>query len=240
MNDAPLTWTAATILASPEARRSPTAALFLLRFYAESGRDDVREAVEHSLGLGLELAPGERDVRRRCEWLLVFAEAAAIADDAGPAEAVQSLLAATIDALEQHVRASYEPGDGLLGATLDDQLLTARALLIAFELTGRLPYSMLAEELLRVAHRRAWEPGVGLRGGFAANCVGVQVLCRLAMLHDDPEYAAHAVVAEVQTYAADAACILTSLAERYRAHPDAADEYGVARLDGFTLRVLPN
>ena len=62
-----------------------------------------------------------------------------------------------IDELEHAVAASYRPGEGLVGSgpaagrgSADDHVRAASALLTAFEMTGRLPYSMLAEELIAV------------------------------------------------------------------------------------------
>ena len=93
----------------------------------------------------------------RCQWLGLFAEAAVVSDDARLPAAVNEWLARVIDDLEQVIRSAYEPGEGLMGASLLDQLRTALALLTAFELTGRLPYSMLADELLQFARRTGWD-----------------------------------------------------------------------------------
>ena len=74
-----------------------------------------------------------------------------------------SLVPRAIDELEHAVGASYRPGDGLRRAasraagrgSAEDHVRAASALLTAFELTGRLPYSMLAEELIAaIAPRR--------------------------------------------------------------------------------------
>ncbi len=66
-----------------------------------------------------------------------------------------------IDQLERVVGGSYRPGEGLVRdldgvrarGSVDDHVRGASALLTAFEITGRLPYSMLAEELIAVAGR---------------------------------------------------------------------------------------
>ena len=51
---------------------------------------------------------------------------------------------------------------------------------------------------------------------------------------------AGAVVAEHPTYVSDAARILDTLAPVARAHSGDADEYGLAVLNWFALRELPN
>src|SRR5262249_51918639 len=74
----------------------------------------------------------------------------AAAGDAAPAP---------IDELERIVGAAYRPGEGLVDipaqrrASAAEHVGAASTLLTAFELTGRLPYSMLAEELMQVALR---------------------------------------------------------------------------------------
>jgi uncharacterized protein YyaL (SSP411 family) len=220
---------------------SPSAITFLLRRYAVSGREDIRNAVEAGLTRGLDAVLDERDPRRRCQWLGVFAEAAAISDDERLTDAVQTALQSTIDDLEQLARAAYEPGEGMLNAALPDQLHSASAFLTAFALTARLPYSMLAEELLQVARRDWWDDDRGAyRADFAVNASAVQVLCRLAALHRDAEYTASAVVAEHPSYAGDAERILEWLQPIARAHSAGAAEYGMALLDWLALSELPN
>src|SRR6185436_14090937 len=121
-------------------------------------------------------------------------------------QSVESTLPSTIDELERLVRASYEPGEGLVGEPLADQLHSAAAFLTAFELTARLPYSMFAEELVQVSRPMWWDDDRGaFRGDFGNNASAVQVLCRIAALHRNPEYMAGAVVAEHPTYVSDAA-----------------------------------
>ena len=220
---------------------SAAATLFLMRRYVTRGGSDLRTAVETGLTRGVEAAADERDPRERCQWLGVFAEASSMSEDDSRPEAVNRSLAPTIDDLEQLIRAAYEPGDGLLDASLQDQLRTAVALLTAFELTGRLPYSMLAEELLQVARRTSWDDARGmLRSGVVENSLAVQVMCRLAVLHRDPSYIDHAVVAESPSYEADASRALETLATTYRDDPAAAAAYGLALLEWFALSTPPN
>jgi hypothetical protein len=59
-------------------------------------------------------------------------------------------------------------------------------------------------------------------------------------LHRDADYAASAVIAPGASYAFDAEQILTVLAPIARAHLDDVAEYGMALLDWFALRSLPN
>lgn len=241
MDAAALDWIADALVARIGDRPSPSAMTFLIRRYVASGGDDVRQAVETGLSRGLDAAVSERDPRRRCQWLGVFAEAAVISDDERVTEPIATMLSSTIDDLEGLVRRGYEPGEGFPGARLDDQLYSAAAFLTAFDLTARLPYSMLAEELLQIARRTDWDEGRGtFRGDFAVNASAAQILCRLEALHRDEGYLASAVVARDTTYARDAERILTWLAPLARDHADDAAEYGVALLEWFALSEHPN
>ena len=145
------------------------------------------------------------------------------------------LVQGAIDQLERVIGGSYRPGDGLVRerngirvrCSLEDHVRGASALLTAFELTGRLPYSMLAEELIAIAAR---EPSPD--ADVAIQCEAARVLCRLAALHDDPDYRGAAVIATGADYRADASRILATQSERARAG-SASDEaaYGLALLD---------
>jgi len=240
--DDSLDWIADALTASlSRGGASPSAVLFVLRSYTSSGRADLRGAIEAGLTKGLNLVATDEDPRRRCQWLGVFAEAAAVSDDERLVESVRKHLSPTIDGLERFVRAAYEPGEGVTGAGVRDQIRSALAFLTAFELTGRLPYSMLAEELLQAARLQAWHGDRGSFGeDFCANATAAQLLCRLAALHRDAEYIASAVVAPNATYAFDAERVLAALAPIARAHLDDVAEYGMALLDWFSLRALPN
>ena len=145
------------------------------------------------------------------------------------------LVQDAIDHLERVIGGSYRPGDGLVrdrdGArvrcSLADHVRGASALLTAFELTGRLPYSMLAEELIAIAGRPP-SPDAGL----VIHCEAARVLCRLASLHDDPDYRGAAVIATGADYRAEASRILAVQSPRARADtPSAAAAYGLALLD---------
>ena len=149
--------------------------------------------------------------------------AAAIVDAA-------DLVQAAIDQLERSVGGSYRPGDGLVGdrdgirvrGSAADHVRGASALLTAFELTGRLPYSMLAEELMAVAVRQPFADVV-------LQCEASRVLCRLAALHDDAGYRAAAVIAEGADYFGAASRLLDAASARLLSGtPSEAAAYGIA------------
>jgi hypothetical protein len=187
--------------------------------------------------------------------------AAAVAVDAclrastvcDPAELVQP----AIDELERIIASEYRPGRGLTGrstsarepnerASVDapthpregghasDHATVASALLTAFEITGRLPYSMLAEELM--SSLRA-EGASARQADFADACDTAIVFCRLAALHDNADYRAAAILAPGADYRADAARILQDRAPQALAAqaPDAA-LYGIALRERISLR----
>lgn len=144
----------------------------------------------------------------------------------------EGLVQDAIDQLERVIGAAYRPGDGLVReraglrarASVDDHVRGASALLTAFEISGRLPYSMLAEELMAVAAR---EP----RGDapLPIHCEAARVLCRLAALHDDPDYRGAAVIAAGADYREQASRILSAQSARARAGtPSDSAAYGVA------------
>ena len=137
--------------------------------------------------------------------------------------------AAAIDELERIVCSVYSPGERIAHSltrpddadgNLDDHIASAASLLTAYIVTGRLPYSMLAEELTESAR-----PLVSA-GSFAARCEGARVMCRLAALHSDESYRAAAVVAPDRDYLGDARRLVDALA------PDAgaADALGIYAL----------
>jgi hypothetical protein len=158
----------------------------------------------------------------------------------------RDLAAKAIDELEHMIAAAYRPGDGLAHdldspdrarGQLADQLRTASALLTAYVLTWRLPYGMLAEELVLFARRTLWDDDQAAfrtasddgADGFVLNCEAARVLCRLAALHHDDDYRHVAVVAVGADYRADAERILVAQASTAHARDltDAA-AYGLA------------
>jgi uncharacterized protein YyaL (SSP411 family) len=141
------------------------------------------------------------------------------------------LVPAAVDHLEHVVGGSYQPGDGIRG-TAADQVRAASALLTAFEITGRLPYSMLAEELMQIARREPWP-----EDDLVGHCDAARVLCRLAALHDDAAYRDAVVLAADVDYRADATRILAAQSSRALTAPPAqAAAYGLALRELLPLR----
>jgi len=141
----------------------------------------------------------------------------------------QEIVSEAVDELEHVIGHAYKPGAGIVGGDLRDHARAAATLLTAHEITGRLPYAMLAEELMQSAKRLAWSTS-----GFAANCEAARVLCRLAALHADEEYQRAAVIAADANYRADAARVLAAQAPHARGK-DAA-EFGLALGEYLALR----
>ena len=163
-------------------------------------------------------------------------------------EPLADQLPAAVDELERVVGLVYVPGDLLPSdvgrrpheaGRLSEHAAAASALLSAYHAAGRLPYSMLAEELMQFARREWWDAARGCfrhatpepddpRGSFLANCQAARVFCRLAALHGDPDYRQHAVIAEQADYAGDAASTLDALSADYAQVGLDAAVYGLA------------
>lgn len=217
----------------------PDAVMFLLRRYVASGDPDVRAAAEAALTSGLPSLERERDPWRRIEWLRTMDEAASAAEGDDLAGRVRRALPDAVDAMESAVRQAYEPGDGLLGAGCEAHLLAASALLAAFDMSGRLPYAMLAEELLLVSRRRWWnDTHARFDADAGANAVAGRVLCRLAALRSDPDYAGRVRAAQEQHHRRDAERLLAALAATGVVETDAAAAYGLALLEWFALESI--
>lgn len=236
MHRAAVEWARGVVLARGPSALSADAVGFLLRDYIASGSGEVRELVEQGLTTALSDGAAEPDAVRRLHWLRVLTEATALSDDPRLRETVAQALAPALDALEQFVRRSYEPGEGLIDGTCAQQLRWSAALLDAFDLSARLPYAMLADELLQHARRRWWrDAAAGFDADFAANCDALRVLCRLASLHADPEYRAAAVLAPASSCASDARRLADRLAAEAAHHAAHAAAFGSAMLDWFAL-----
>ena len=234
----------------------PIALVFLLRQFAATDRDAIRDRLGEALTDALAQHTGDAAPAQRAAWLLLFREAAALSSDerlaaaavgltdslrrdwrsrASVADAMYAvdaclraadvngdragaLIAATIDELELIVGTSYEPGEGI--GDYADHIRAAAALITAYDVTGRLPYAMLAEELMQASAR------LSAGRGFAIECEAARVFCRLAAVHDDEDYRAAAVIAPDANYRADASRMLTALSRRARA--EGAPIYGLA------------
>jgi uncharacterized protein YyaL (SSP411 family) len=173
-------------------------------------------------------------LRAQCRTLRAVSEASACVDACLRASSLfdaAEIVPDAIDQLERVIGAAYQPGEGVPGGP-PDQVRAASALITAYEITGRLPYSMLAEELMQIARRSA-----AAESDLVFHCETARVLCRLAALHDDADYRGAAVIAEAADYKSDAARILTAQSARaLNASPDEAAIYGLALRDFMALR----
>jgi hypothetical protein len=244
----------------------PIALVFLLRHFAATDRDDVRERLGEALTDALAHYDNDSSLAQRAAWLSLFREAAAVSNDerlaaaasrlaeslrrdsrstASVADAMYSvdarlraadigadregaLVAEAVDDLERIVGESYGPGEGIGDYT--DHVRAAAALITAYEATGRLPYAMLAEELMQ-ASKRVSAAGTD----FAIECEAARVFCRLGALHDDADYRAAAIVTPNANYRADASRILAELSPR--ALGEHAPPYGLALSELLALTV---
>jgi len=231
---AAMEWAKKAVLAADASGLSSSAVTLLLRLYVAEGRDEVRDAAEQGLTSGLASAPAEPCAR--LEWLRTLVEAAALSDDDSLREIVVQSMPSAVDALEALVRRSYEPGEGLIDADCDAHMNVASALLAAFDLCGRLPYAMLAEELVQHARRLWWQDARGgFESSFVANCIALHVLCGLGALHADADYRKAAVVSPVAAYGDDARRLAASLSEHAGEHPQDAAVFGRALFEWFAL-----
>ena len=290
MDGAAIEWVTDAVLQAL-ARDEPLTApalTFLLRRYAATARDDLRDALEPALARAVEGPPSGASCDERAEWLTLFVEATTVSTDerlrVAAADLISSLerewghvtsvdqAAASIDAclaasdvfnprrlvqhaideLERVVGAAYRPGEGVAhvvdeprGARgrLDDHVRCASALLTAYSRTGRLPYSMLAEELTQFARRTLWDDqDGGFRDTppgtkpFALNCEAARVLCRLAGLHQQDDYRKAAVLASDADYLRDAARTLASQTPAYQQFGPLSAVYGLALVEWLGLQ----
>jgi len=243
----------------------PIALVFLLRQFAATDRDAIRDRLGEALTDALAHHTGEAAPAQRAAWLLLFREAAALSSDerlaaaavgltdslrrdwrsrANVADAMYAvdaclraadvggdragpLIAAAIDQLERIVGDSYQPGEGI--GDYADHVRAAAALMTAYDVTGRLPYAMLAEELMQASAR------VSAGHDFTIECEAARVFCRLAAVHDDDDYRAAAVIAPGADYRADASRMLAALSPRARSED--APIYGLALSELLALTV---
>lgn len=227
---------AAALLASPEPP-TPAALTFLVRRYPAAPSADLHDAITRGLNVGLAEFGREDDPAAQWRWIGAFAEATLLSADDVLDRVIDEELPAAVDRLEYLIRHRYEPGAGL-GAAVERELDLMLAVLIAFDLTGRLPYAMLAEELFQTM-RRSWRGPVPAPPDPLVEARAAQVCCRLEALHRDGDYRARAVIAPDAAYAATADALL---ARWPTAAPTTAivAEFGLARLDRFALDALPH
>jgi hypothetical protein len=164
----------------------------------------------------------------------------------------RNLVAGAVDELERIVASAYQPEEGLAHSTgrgrgmrgqLTDHVALSMALLTAYDVSARLPYSMLAEELMQFARRSLWDEEAGAfwastldrHQPLVDNCNAARVLCRLAALHADPEYVKTAVVAPHADYAHDAARVLSREGQGYQKGEPATAAYGLALAEWLDL-----
>ena len=159
--------------------------------------------------------------------------------------------APAVEELERAIGRTYTPGAGLARSprdpgesrgTLRDHVSAAAALITAYSVTGRLPYSMLAEELIQFTLRtqnlepgtQNLEPGTRNLELFLVRCDFARVLIRLAELHRSDEYKEAAVIADCD-YEAEAEKALSSLLEECDRHGSLAAIYGLAVIEWQAL-----
>jgi hypothetical protein len=255
---------------------SPAAITLLLRQYALTGRDDLRDGVGCALARAMHEACVSASRDSRVEWLGLFVEAGALSEDdrlrasidatadalacewpaAGTVGSIlkavdvslsaaatigapesASLIARAIDELERVVGHAYSPGEGMVHevggmssgpGTLGDHAAAVSALLTAYGITGRLPYGMLADELMQFARLQWWRES-GWNAPFADACEATRATCRLAVLYRDHEYREAAVLAEIN-YAAETDRALAALVPLCRA-PEEASVLGLALVE---------
>lgn len=152
------------------------------------------------------------------------------------------LTARAVDELERLIGLAYRPGAGVTAATggdrpgaLDDHVQAAAALTTAYALTARLPYAMLADDLMQFARRSWWSdpatPAVVTLGDFAARCDAARMLCRLALVHADAGYREAAVITDDYDHLADAGRLLAALEPAARAFGVDGCCYALAAMD---------
>ncbi len=165
---------------------------------------------------------------------------------------LSSIAPDAVDELERIVAGSYHPGEGLAhnlhgGASdrgrLADHIFLASALLTGYEISGRLPYPMLAEELVQVARRTYWSDVAGCflattldrQEAFRVNCEAARVLWRLGALHNDQAYRAAAVIRPDAAYTDDATRILLAQDATCREFGVLSAVYGLALSECVTV-----
>jgi hypothetical protein len=157
----------------------------------------------------------------------------------------RELAAEAIDALERVVAGAYRPGQGVshriaktifVRGGLSDHVRSASTLLTAYALTARLPYAMLADELMQSVLRTPPLEPDGCDVSFALKCELARVLCRLAALHRDEEYRRTAVVAVNEDYSVDAEHTLAAVVSSVHERGVEAAPFGLALTEWLKVR----
>jgi hypothetical protein len=201
----------------------------LLFAHAARVSDDPRVRDAASSGVEQLIVTWSSDVgsdRADISTLLRAVEACLVAS-----QVVESprLLGAAVNELERIIAARYEPGQGM--GTLEVQIATASTLLTAYALTGRVPYSMLADELVQVALRTPWTSQP-----FEFNCEAALVCARLAELHRDANYRLAAVTSANGDYGMEAARVLSGQLPQVKDLGPAAASFGLALAQWLNLK----
>ena len=191
---------------------------------------------------------GEWERADRVADLLIAVDACLLATSAFE---TPGLVRDAVDQLERTVGAAYRPGGGVASSIhqadgvrlLADQIAAVSALVTACVFTARLPYGMLAEELIQFARRTFWNNDAGAfadeaepQTAYVANCDAARALCRLVRLVEDEEYRSGAVVASNNDYRGDTSRILASQLDVARASAAHAAPYALALDDWLSLR----
>jgi uncharacterized protein YyaL (SSP411 family) len=209
---------------------------------ALSEDDRLRAAADDLIAAQRRLWAARRDARLAS--LMRSLEACLrAAGERTPDSSSRACIQAAIDELEHAVGRAYRPGDGIADGNLGDQIAAGLALIVAYRVSGRLPYAMLAEELLQFSRRTCWSEAEGLFRGepatrFVVNCEAARLLSRLADLHGDDDYRKSAVTAVDADYERDVERVLSALTLKRQSEDLAtAAAFGVV-LHDFLAREL--
>lgn len=225
-----------SLLARDPVEFDPREVRFLLHECTRLTDASLRTAVERGLTRALPAAHADPDPWRRIAWVRLLADAVVFSDDDRLDAGTRAALPAAVDLLESRIRQAYEPGDGLPGLTCLEQLRAAGALLDAYALTGRLPYGMLAEELLRHARGQWWREETALfDDSLPATCAGLAAAVQLAALHADPDYVTAVVSGPGWDIRADARRMASAIAGGIAHSPEAAAAAGPGLSEWFAL-----
>jgi hypothetical protein len=233
---------AATISEDPRLPRAVASLLTDLRSRWTAPADNVESGDRLEKGESVANARALQNAANAVGEVMHSVEACLLAVNVPEA---RDLAAEAIDALERVVAGAYRPGQGMSHAIgkagfirggLSDHVRSASTLLTAYQLTSRLPYAMLADELIQSVLRTPPAEEEGRDRSFAVNCELARVFCRLAALHHDEEYRRTAVLAAHEDYGGDAAETLAVLASPVPERAADAALFGLALAEWLNLR----